>query len=360
MDIPSTLPTEIAELIIDHCDSQDTRTLLSCSLICKALHSHARFLLFQSRPVKLVDIPDIEAFVATIQHPLCTLHPHIHALSIHQCGSNLSILNHVVPALRSLSHLTDLEIVAKNALLSDQYQAILHASVHTLTLRMTFVTFADVVALVCSFPSLEILRLHGRWNNSPAVSPVLRLPRTLHTLELDGFLDTALSWLLSYPANHTLRSLQLRDVAAREIGVVFQYLKLIGTTLRHLQLSFLDNLAEHTFLTSSLDSIHTPSLHTLKIQGRNTSDISMVLHFLSCIRTSSLEEISFSSLVHHDAGAQPWAQLDVSLARPTYAALRQVSIFTHPSFQAGIISKLHRLHERQILCFVVPMNSGDM
>ncbi|KAJ7859739.1 hypothetical protein B0H13DRAFT_1127070 [Mycena leptocephala] len=248
-----TLPAEVAELIIDRC--QHIPTLSSCSLVCKAWHTRARFRLF-SKPVSVVDVPGVprlKPFVATLQHPLCTLHPYIHALSIRQSSSNAALLNPVIPVLAGLSNLTYLEIVAENALPSDDCQALFRSnfrSIRHLLLRMTFATCGDAVRLVCSFPLLESLRLHARWIGS-SPPPASSLPPNLHTLDLDGFLEDVLAWLLSCPPSPAVSSVQLRDVAEGELRIVLEYVKFVAPTLKDLKLSFLNNRSE-VFWNSTL------------------------------------------------------------------------------------------------------------
>ncbi|KAJ7091219.1 hypothetical protein C8R44DRAFT_415568 [Mycena epipterygia] len=346
------VPPEVAELIIDRCH---TTTLHSCSLVCKAWHTRAKFRLF-SAPIKVVGVPDVEAFVATLKHPLCTLHTYIHSLSIHQSSSNPSLLNHVIPVLAQLSNLTYLEIVAENALLSDKSQALFRLnfmSIQHLLLRMTFATCADAVDLVCSFPLLESLRLHARWIGS-SPPPGSSLPTSLHTLDLDGFLDDALGWLLSCPTNPAISSLQLREVADRELGIVFKYVRFVAATLKTLRLSFLDISAERNFLEFDFDPIHTPELRALETTGRRSNDVAMIVHMLSRIHASNLEEISFTSLVSVNPSRVAWAQLEDRLSWHAYAQLRRVTVTTLPHLQSAIQSKLQRLHERHILRFIFP------
>jgi hypothetical protein len=233
------IPAEVAELIIDRC--QHFPTLANCSLVCKAWHTRARFRLF-SGPLTVVGVPDVQAFVATLQHPLCTLHTYIHSLSIRQSSSKPHLLNHVIPVLVGLSNLTYFEVVAENALLSDESRALFRSdfkSIRHLLLRMTFATCADAVDLVCSFPLLESLRLHARWIASSPL-PVSSLPVGLHTLDLDGFLEDALGWLLSCSTKPAIASVQIREVGEGELGIVVEYLRSISNTLAHFKLSFLN------------------------------------------------------------------------------------------------------------------------
>ncbi|KAJ7497465.1 hypothetical protein FB451DRAFT_233662 [Mycena latifolia] len=336
------LPAEIAEVIIDRC--QHLPTLASCSLVCKAWHTRARFLLF-SAPVKVVGVPAVEAFLATLQHPLCTVHPCIHSLSIHQSSSNPSLLNHVIPVLVRLSNLTYFEIIAENALLSDESQALFRSnfrSLRHLLLRMTFPTCADAVDLVCSFPLLESLRLHARWIGS-SPPPVSSLPVGLHTLDLDGFLDDALDWLLSCPTNKAISSVQLRGVAQREFGIVLEYVRFVAPTLKDFKLSFLDVRTERDFLAFHFDPIPIPELKTLEITGRNSNDVAMIVHFLSLIHTSHLEEIAFTSLVSVNPGRIAWTQLEQRLSSHAYPHLRKITITTLPHLKPAIQQQLHLL-----------------
>lgn len=241
------LPAEVAELIIDRC--QHRPTLSSCSLVCKAWHTRARFRLFSAAPVNVVDVPGVprvKEFVATLRHPLCTLHPYIHSLSIRQSSLSASFLNPVIPVLVGLPNLTSLQIVAEHALLSDECLDLFRTqfrSIRHLLLRMTFATCADAVGLVCSFPLLENLRLYARWIGSTPPPPA-SLPPNLHTLDLGGFLDDVLAWLLSCPPSPALSSVQVRDIAEHEFGIVFEYVKFLAATLKRFQLSFADKESE--------------------------------------------------------------------------------------------------------------------
>ncbi|KAJ6594075.1 hypothetical protein B0H19DRAFT_48640 [Mycena capillaripes] len=350
------LPAEVAELIIDRCEHKPT--LSSCSLVCKAWHARARFHLF-SAPIKVVDVPGVprvKAFVATLRHPLCTIHPYIHSLSIRQPSSNASLLNPVIPVLVELSNLTYLEIVAENALLSDESQALFRAhfmSVRHLLLRMTFATCADAVALVCSFPLLETLRLHARWIGS-SPPPAVSLPPNLHALDLDGLLDDILAWLLSCPPSPILSSVQLRDVASRELGIVLKYVRFVAATLKTLKLSFIDTRSETNFLESNFDTIHTPALRRMDVEGRQSNDVNLVVHLLSHLHSSRLEEISFTCLIAVNHRRPAWAQLDQRLSSPAHALLRKVTITTLPHLKSSVQARLPRLNELHLLDFIFP------
>ncbi|KAJ7772527.1 hypothetical protein DFH07DRAFT_952995 [Mycena maculata] len=346
-------PAEVAELIMDRC--QHISTLASCSLVCRAWHPRAKFWLFAA-PIKVVGVPDIEAFVTTLQHPLCTLHPYIHSLSIRQSSSNPSLLNHVIPVLARLSNLTSLEIVAENALLSDESRTIFRSNfraIRHLLLRMTFSTCADAADLVSSFPLLESLHLYARWIGS-ASSPASSLPVGLHTLDIDGFLKDALGWLLSYPPSPALSSVQLREVVARELEIVIQYVRFVAATLKSFKLSFLDVRAESEFLGSRLDVIRTPELRVLEITGRDCNDAALIVHMLSSLEAPLLEELSFTNLISVNPRQFAWAQLEHRLCSPAYVHLRKVTITTLPHLRPGIRSQLQRLHDRDLLDFVFP------
>jgi len=222
-----------------------------------------------------------------------------------------------------------------------------------LLLRMTFATCADAVCLVCSFPLLESLRLYARWIGSSA-PPNLSLPLSLHTLDLDGFLSDALGWLLSCPRSSAISSVQLREVAAGELGIVFRYARFVAASLQSLKLSFLDLRAERDFLAFDLDVIHTPELRALEITGRDCNDAALIVHMLSKLHTSYLEEISFTNLISVNPRQFAWAQLEQLLSGHVYAHLRKVTITTLPHLRPGIQSRLRRLHEREILDFVFP------
>ncbi|KAJ6499068.1 hypothetical protein C8R45DRAFT_1093330 [Mycena sanguinolenta] len=351
------LPPEVAELILDRC--QDRPTLASCSLVCKAWHTRARFRLFTAAPVIASDVPGVprvRELLATLQHPLCTLHPYIQSLSIRQSSLSASWLNPVIPALIELSNLTSLEIIAEHSLLSANSQALFQThlrSLRHLSLRLTFTTFLDAITLVCSFPLLESLRLHAQWiGASPA--PPSSLPPNLHTLDLGGFLEDVLAWLLSCPPSPAVSSVQLRDVAHGEFGIVFRYLRFVEATLRTFHLSFLDKRSEKTFLDSNFDVIHAPGLRTLGVEGRLSDDVTLMVHLLACFDASKLEEISFTCLIAVNHRRPAWTQLDAQLSSPANICLRKVAITTLAHLRSGIKAALPRLDERHILDLVFP------
>ncbi|KAJ7178364.1 hypothetical protein C8R43DRAFT_455550 [Mycena crocata] len=346
-------PAEVVEHIIDRC--QHLPTLSSCSLVCKAWHKRARFCMF-SGPVTVVGVPDIEAFVSTLQHPLCSLHPYIHSLSIRHSSLNPSLLNPVIPALVPLSNLTHLELAAHNALFSDESRALFHSnfkSIRHLLLHITFATCADAVDLVCSFPVLETLGLYARWIGS-TVPPSLSLPTSLHTLDLDGFLDDTLGWLLSCPTTPAITSIQLREVARREFNFVFQYVERVAGTLQTFKLSFIDTNAELEFLAFNFGPIQVPELRFLEITSCDGGqDAAMVVHLLWQIQSPRLEEICFTNLVSVNRFGLAWAQLEDRLSR-AYVNLRKVKVTTYPHLLPAIQSNLQLLHDRDILDFVFP------
>ncbi|KAJ7076329.1 hypothetical protein B0H15DRAFT_597049 [Mycena belliarum] len=362
------LPAELAELIIDQC--HHIPTVASCSLVCKAWHTRARFRLF-SAPVTVVGVRDLEAFMATLQHPLCTIHAYIRLLAIRQSSAEPSSLNHVIPVLVRLSNLTHFELVAENVLLTAECRALFRSnfmSLRHLLLRMTFPTCADAVDLVCSFPLLESLHLQARWIGS-SPPPALSLPVHLHSLDLDGFMDECIRWLLLCPPKGTISSLRLREVVEKELGVVFEYIRFVAATLEDLKLS-MDARAESEpstvpwnnfqllliagfFLQHvNFDPIHFPELKTLEITGRNSNDVAMIAHFLSRIQASQIEQISFTSLVSVNPARLAWVHLSQLLSSHPYPRLRRITITTLPHLQPAIVHQLRRLP--YVLDFVFP------
>ncbi|KAF8210535.1 hypothetical protein K438DRAFT_2011897 [Mycena galopus ATCC 62051] len=352
------LPAEVAELIIDRCEHRPT--LASCSLVCKAWHTRSRFRLFAT-PVTVSDIPAVprvKEFVATLQHPLCTLHPYIHSLSIRgrKSSSNDSVIAALVAALVGLPNLTSLEIVAEHSLLSEQSYALFRThfrSLRHLFLCVIFTTCTDAMGLVTSFPLLESLRLHARWIGSLPMPPSI-LPPNLHTLDLGGFSEDVLVWLLSCPPSPTMSSVQLRDVAHNEFGVVFRYLSSVAGTVKSFQLGFLDKRSEKTFLESNFDTIETPELRALGVEGRLSDDVTLITHLLSHLRAPQLEEVSFSCLIAVNHRRPAWSQLDTRLSSSVYACIRKVTIITLPHAQRAIQAALPLLYERHILDLVFP------
>ncbi|KAJ7902072.1 hypothetical protein B0H14DRAFT_1268911 [Mycena olivaceomarginata] len=302
--------------------------------------------------------PRAKEFMATLRHPLCTLHAYISSLSLRQSGLSASWLNPIIPVLVGLPNLTSLEIVAEHSLISDDSYVLFRThfrSIRHLFLCITFATCADAVALICSFPLLKTLRLQGRWIGS-SPPPPSNLPATLHTLALGGFLEDVLAWLLSCPPSPAIASVQLRDVAHHEFGIVFKYLKFVASTLMTFQLSFLDNRSEITeeFLGSTFDTVDTPELRALGVEGRLSDDVTLIVHLLSHLRTSHLEEISFTCPISVNHRRPAWAQLDTQLSLPAHACLRKVTVTTFPHLQRAIAAALPRLSERHLLDFVFP------
>ncbi|KAJ7045751.1 hypothetical protein C8F04DRAFT_1249133 [Mycena alexandri] len=343
------LPAEVAELIIDRCDHLGA--LSCCSLVCKAWHTRARFCLF-SGPVKVVGTTKIEAFVATLQNPLCSLHPYVHSLSIYDWSNSRPLLNYVIPALVGLSNLTSLDIDIEKALLADEANALFcthFRSIRHLTLRIIFATCADAVNLVCSFPLLETLRLHSRWIGS-SPPPIASLPVNLHTLDLGCFLYDVLNWLLSCPPSAAISSVHLRDVSVRDLETVFQYVRFVATTLKSLIICFLGPSENITDL--NLGIIDLPELRSLEISGRY-SRVHMIVRLLSHIR-APLEHISFYSFLSINPSSVAWAELEERLSGPAYPRLRKVTISTRPHLQRAIQAKIPRLHQLGVLEVVFP------
>ncbi|KAF7376347.1 ATP-dependent DNA helicase [Mycena sanguinolenta] len=352
-----TLPPEVAELVIDRC--RDRPTLASCSLVCKAWRTRARFRLFAAAPVIAFDVPGVprvRELLATLKHPLCTLHPFIQSLSIRQSSLSASWLNPVIPTLVGLSNLTSLEIFAEHSLLSAESQALFQThfrSLRHLSLCLTFTTFPHAVTLVCSFPLLESLHLHAQWIGASPASPS-SLPPNLHTLDVGGFLEDVLVWLLSCPPSPAVSSVQLRDVAHHEFGIVFRYLRFVEATLKSFHFSFLDKRSEKTFLDSNFDVIHAPGLRALGVEGRLSDDVTLMVHLLAHFDVSQLEEVSFTCLIAVNHRRPAWAQLDAQLSSPANICLRKVAIITLPHLESGIKAALPCLDERRILDFVFP------
>ncbi|KAJ7072160.1 hypothetical protein C8F01DRAFT_232321 [Mycena amicta] len=344
-------PTEVAELVIDACP--DRTSLASCSLVSRAWHNRAAFRLF-ARPIKVVGVPDLDAFMATIRHPLCTIRFLICTLSIKQAASNPSLFNHIIPDLVQLSNITSLELIG-NALLSDQALALFRSgfrSLRHLSLRIAFPTSVDALTLVCSFPLLESLHLQARWVGSLS-PPRSTLPPTLHTLALDGFLDDALAWLLSCPPPPTLSSLQFHDVANRESGPVIDYFRHVAATVTVFKLSFIDSRAETRFTELNFGPIiHVPCLHTLEIRGHYSNGPHMMTYMLARIVAPNLELVSLNSLLTDHTAPFAWLQLGQQLLQ--YAHLRKLTVETPKHHQKSIEMVLRDLEERKMLEFSLP------
>ncbi|KAK7005747.1 ATP-dependent DNA helicase [Favolaschia claudopus] len=344
---------EVAELVIDACEHRPT--LSNCSLVCKAWHTRARFRLFStSTTTTAVDVPGVprvQEFVNTLRHPLCSLHPYIHTLSLSQYSRDASWLAHVLPDLARLPNLTSLELVAtSDSLLSEASLALFRTEflgLRHLSLHATFSTCSDATSLICSFPLLESLCFYPQWIGSSR-APAAILPPRLHSLDVGGFVEDLLAWLVVCPPSATLSSVRIRDLARHELWIMFRYLSHAAESLEMFKLGFMDMASERRFLDSNYDAVDTPRLSSLGVDG----DVRLLIHLLHHLRAPRLEEIFFTCNYTVDLSQPSWQQLELLFSLPGHARLRKVAVTTLPHLQSAIQIALPRFHELRLLEFV--------
>lgn len=361
------IPIELISEIIRHLKHHDM-TLRSCSLVCRTWLPLSRYHLFYRIHLHH---SNVSSFVALLKSKSGSLiGSYVQQVTIFRELSHPTWMKEILPVLSLYLHPTSLYLNIQNAIHRDYlffesegyplYKEDLSVfrdafqEVTRLSLCLECDTFSEGVQVVCAFPLLENLEMHGDWflgrkSYVPIDTP--SLPSRVRNISCFQGGSTFFLWLLRQPQPTSVTSLSLRDTSVTE--AVKLYVQTLGKTLRHL--SFESNFQQSTGPPDHIDISQNVGLHSIALYSQ-IDVISSAFHLLSQVRSPDIEKIEIglsdyefpSSLM--DLG-QPelWSSLDTVLSTPQFSKLRELTVTMPCSFHK-IESLLPMSKSRGILC----------
>ncbi|KAL0579731.1 hypothetical protein V5O48_002295 [Marasmius crinis-equi] len=302
IDILNVLPFDLVQSIIDLIT--DKRTLIACTLVCRAWVSRSRRHLFDMSIVR-VNRVKADAFVDLFGSPHFSLRrlPH---LELSFRGESSRLAEDVVPLLakhrievESLHLLAD-SITSSNcgkalSSLSSTYKR----SVTELSLQnYSSDSLRDVLPFVHSFGRLEVFRLAGRFSGRVSAKKLpVKLTKFSFSNESGSSrgsgTEQVLHWLSSPKDNipPPLLELTIRGLGPTNIPELQKVLYFAGRNLQYLTLADL-TIPGHD-LIPDLHRLH--SLRHISITPHNTNTLEYIVKMLMTVSSEFLEEIALSA-----------------------------------------------------------------
>lgn len=311
------LPWELNQLIVDNL-FDDPRTLRATTLVCKRAVPFARRHLFYTVTINFDKdgYHRWERFQNVIRCSSFGIGEHVRHL--HVLRSNYAWFSQntwsfvtLLPILQELTiesadwtvwHPSDNESPRQLPLAvsaTATANAMRMRTVTKLTLNgVTWRTFEELALFLVRFPDLATLELkHSAIGQGATYYPstVFRSTslRSLHLEDVDK--DIVLNWWTMFPSPPALRSLSLRKISLQEADIVACVLKLLGHSLRYLDISFRvdGNVCESA---AKIDLRHNTSLRTLVFDDWSMSGWvprDWCPQIIRTLRSTQLERIAF-------------------------------------------------------------------
>jgi hypothetical protein len=271
------IPPEIVDSVIDHIyhslppyqlgsdayhewrvRALERQALLgTCSLVSKSWLPRSRHLFFTHISLPHFQFGRAMAFLDLLDSPHSTIPAYARSLHL---GEGLGRfenesrwLNAVLPQLTALYSLETLTISTDGCFdMQGPPTGDIHGffasfqKLQTLTLtRCAFDTRAQIYEVLHSVPSLGHLTLDGLILNHPETDPVSTAPPTFSLRYLNiGHVDGKehlIVWLASGTQISALSTLQLESIEARDSWVIGYFLRVLGSSLKSLSLTFMPN-----------------------------------------------------------------------------------------------------------------------
>lgn len=246
VNLPPHIPLEIIALIIEHAQ-RDRQVLASCSLVCTAWLPFARHHLFSKI---MLNIENVSSFIDLVSSSPSALPPFIKRIDIRDNRENAKWLanTQLVSGLKCLAeHVTSLSITSDFETPLSNYTLVTFRSFERLVeLKLTecvFGKFSDVQEFICSFPALQMLSLEAEWPepspHHPSASVTLpwRPSPTLRELHLKCDIGHVLDWFIMLSPAPNIFVLALGGVNASEVSSINRYLRLLASSLTHLEVT---------------------------------------------------------------------------------------------------------------------------
>ncbi|KAF8067826.1 hypothetical protein FPV67DRAFT_1415843 [Lyophyllum atratum] len=286
------IAAEVYDAIIDHLHSFKP-ILSSCSTVCKSWLPACRYHLFYG-----IDLsPELVKLLCSSAHAMETVTPYLQNVAL---GRALSMAQRdsfdmVVPFLLNLDNLRGLSLGTRSwSFFGETFVGLLNAEgnlfqdVTTLRLQyLQFQSFSLLTAFVGRFPMLKDLSFDNViWD--PVESSLTSVssgfnyrttpPRRLKTLHIRSFslVKPILLWLFGDNGEidsevslmPSLRSLAIPDIPASDINVVGTVLRVLGSSLHHVEVGFLTHNHDDVDmrnLPKVMNLSHNENLRTLHI-----------------------------------------------------------------------------------------------
>jgi F-box domain len=338
------VPIEIVAEIIRHLQHHEV-TLRSCSLVCRTWVPLSRRHLFSSIHF---DHSNVSAFVALLNSG-SSIGAFVQQVTIRREMTHPLWMKEALPVLSSYLHPTSLNLNIQNSFHLDYlffeaegylmfkenlsiFREAFRETVQ-LTLSLDCDTFVEGVQVVCSFPLLESLEVHGDW--SPGLHALAHVPCDLPNLpsrvrNVACFQGSSafFLWLLRQPHPLSVLNLSLRDTYITE--TVKSYIQTLGDTLEHL--SFEPNFHQSSSHTGLIDISRNFGLRSIVLHSR-IDVISTAFHLLSQVGSADvdkveigLSEYEFPSNLADLGPPELWSKLDVLMSTPQFSKLRELMI----------------------------------
>ncbi|KAJ7244402.1 hypothetical protein B0H12DRAFT_1220966 [Mycena haematopus] len=353
-DICARYPTELHDYIIDHLHN-DKRTLLACSLVCRAWSPSSRYHLFQNACTIRVHRENFQDFCELLAGQrlndyIGRLHlqsHHIHEFEMSQgtlikYGPNDSFqFNQHLTRIGRLPRLQSLHLDYHHDDIYPELLAALaqnFASIRELEFTsMHFTSFTQFVQLVGSLPLLRrisldrVLFYDRRYGQNPEddIPKPSYIPSNITDLVAHcGYDSTApvLSWLSAQPFIRRLAVAIEQQCREEHTALLSDTLRILGPRLEHLSIKDTDS-------THLPDLSLTTGLHTFQISGiqclqTSTSvDLEWVPTLLSQVHSPGLQRIVFVVDLRERKGLDllDWSRIREFLAKQS--SLRHVQFY---------------------------------
>ncbi|KAJ7143701.1 hypothetical protein C8R44DRAFT_724736 [Mycena epipterygia] len=344
-------PAELEDTIID-LNHSDLATLASCGLVCRSWLPSSRYHLFSS--ISLNE-NNAASFLAISKSSLTNIPAVVREVELHFSRESLPNLISILSLLTQTKRLRLLPLRDEVAY-ADVVARVGSDWASRMNILHKFDSFAQVLDCICLCPQLQSLEIRGVWKEMGDLSLLSSLPKSLRTLDLTCDLDFFLSWLLTLDEIPQISDLTLRSIRVGEIPVVTNHLRILGSALESLKLTFQDYDAP-VVLSRKMDLTKNKNLKNLSLEGRALGTLASLSEAVYQMHAPGVEALSIRIRNRNDApeGRQacltyPWAIMDNMFTGPTYQSMR--------SFSVDVIeTSTHRdIRERDVIAYI----SGQM
>lgn len=247
------LPPELMALIFDFLQP-DLQTLAKCGLVCKAWLPVSRCHIFRMVTLSATySSPIPPATLELFESPVATIPPYVRRLTLDLKYDPSTTFNGIMPYLVPFTSVQSLWLRdmdwAKVSTTSASSAVSTFSGIRELGIsRVAFMTIAQLVDLICSFPQLERLDLDsiflsqsGMMDPTPIeghISPHLRSLCYKSARTARETMFPVVDWLSLHDPPPPIHNLHLIPVSAKELPVVKSFIHAIRSTLQELTISF--------------------------------------------------------------------------------------------------------------------------
>jgi len=329
------LPPELIEEIVGHL-AGDSRSLKTCSLVCRALVFRSRSYLFKTC---WLTPNNIFGFCYLLRSPSCTFLPHVRSIHAfrHHWHQHDRWFKEVAADLQRLTSVRTLEMTLRVVNVSNAdafFRTGFVASFPRVTRLVLICNFgeqpAPLIEMVCLFPALQELHIREVVGTLAAPPAIAVPPRGLHSLELSvKSVGPILAWLHAFNHLPDVDSLTLPPPKRDHAPTMRAALQQAGGALRHLDigLTWLRGVFDADASTVFDLTLH-PNLETLAIRDWSWGvpedlDPNQMLQLITRLTAPALERLA----LHLDLSLYRrfnWAALEAFLSPARFPCLGKV------------------------------------